>query len=1004
MAEQTFRSPGFFEREIDLASRRQDVSGVPGGVIGTSTKGPAFVPVTVGDFSDFVNRFGDLHADRPGLYAAVEFLKSKRALTFMRVLGAGGNDTSADRDSTRTSGVVKGAGFRIEGVSDGDAVKVNHNNVVSTIASDARVHGSVYFISAKHDLDVVGSSKTALVTFPTLFDNPSTRKNASGTDAQLLRGVVYTTSGIRLTAFGSAESYTVGNFTPAGTTLDFGGGAADVQLTAALPHRSGPHPAPVGRTFQVDVGQADNEGDATVLVSFGGTVDAIVCTITNDNGDPAESLTSAELVELINTGNVAAKTVIVSDPDNLRILQTAANGDATALANETDVTGTFVVAGGAAEADVIQTSGVAAIANSQFKVALVDADHTVHRTLTVSLDPENDSYIGKVMNTDPRKFKEQKHLLYLDLPVENELAPAVEAFVSSPSQQVLSDSPFSGTSKKAWSTMGRLDTRYTTAQTPAIISQPFGTQEFDIMHFESLSDGAAGNEEVKISIANIKAGLGEKNPYGTFEVIVRRKSDLDSDPQILEAYPGCTLDPDSENFIARVIGDYKTFYNFDADEENERRLIVRGKYPNRSLYVRVVMSDLYNRGEIPKESLPFGFRGIPVLKTTDSLTDSAAVTITKNGAPLGQVATLAELTGSVNPGRIDTQLVSEKTLANLSRFSTAVFPPLPYRFKITRGKMKSAILGAAPTGDPELTEKVDPKLYWGLKSERLPRTSSIDDAVLNPNAGSIYNKLIDGYTKFQGLTKTGALLTGSAVDEFNANKFTLARVALNGTGSVADIAQYVTASAREHMLEACYFRDAVVDGSTYTIEDPGYGSRVTLATLLSSSSIKFNRFTSYSKFTMPLFGGFDGLNILDRDAHLMNDRSTSSDAPLNFEGFASNEYNNDFTAKTGLNAGKPGTGSKNSTVMSYRSAIQIMTDPMTVSHNILAIPGIRDAFITDHASQKVKDYSLAIYLMDIPSFSQDMTRLFGSEKRQLIASGSNSTPDVREQQNNFPLE
>ena len=63
MAEQTFRSPGFFEREIDLASRRQEVSGVPGGIIGTATKGPAFVPVTVGDFSDFVNRFGDLHPD-----------------------------------------------------------------------------------------------------------------------------------------------------------------------------------------------------------------------------------------------------------------------------------------------------------------------------------------------------------------------------------------------------------------------------------------------------------------------------------------------------------------------------------------------------------------------------------------------------------------------------------------------------------------------------------------------------------------------------------------------------------------------------------------------------------------------------------------------------------------------------------------------------------------------------------------------------------------------------
>ena len=608
MAEQTFRSPGFFEREIDLASRRQEVSGVPGGIIVTATKGPAFVPVTVGDFSDFVNRFGNLHPDRPGLYAAVEFLKSKRALTFMRVLGAGGNDTSADRDSTRTSGTVRGAGFRVEGVSDGAALKVQHNGAVTTISSDARVHGSVYFISAKHDLSVAGASQAALVTFPILSDNPSTRKNGAGDEAQLLRGVVYTSSGMRLTAFASADSYTVGNFSPAGGVLDL---TADITLTAVNGLQAASDA--VGRTFTIDVlAAADNNAASEtgrVLVEFKGTADAIICEVTPDS-TPGLSLTTTQLAELIRTGAVAGVDVVITDPLNLRTLQTATGGGAQPLANGGEGDGvsiTFTAGVGAAVADVLQTSGLAAISNSEFKVALVDSAHAVHRTMTVSLDPEHASYIGKVMNTDPHKFKEQKHLLYLDLPVEHELAPAVEAFVSSPSQQPISDSPFAGANKKAWSTFGRLDTRYTTAQTPAIISQPFGTQEFDLMHFESLSDGVSGNDEVKVSIANIKAALDEKNPYGTFEVIVRKKTDLDADPQILEAYPGCTLDPNSENFIARVIGDYKTFYNFDADDEDERRLIVRGKYPNRSLYIRVVMSDLYERGEIPKEALPFGF-------------------------------------------------------------------------------------------------------------------------------------------------------------------------------------------------------------------------------------------------------------------------------------------------------------------------------------------------------------------------------------------------------------
>ena len=58
MAEQTFRSPGFFEREIDLTQRTREIEGVPAGVIGMSNKGPAFVPVTVGSFIDFQRKFG----------------------------------------------------------------------------------------------------------------------------------------------------------------------------------------------------------------------------------------------------------------------------------------------------------------------------------------------------------------------------------------------------------------------------------------------------------------------------------------------------------------------------------------------------------------------------------------------------------------------------------------------------------------------------------------------------------------------------------------------------------------------------------------------------------------------------------------------------------------------------------------------------------------------------------------------------------------------------------
>ena len=88
-------------------------------------------------------------------------------------------------------------------------------------------------------------------------------------------------------------------------------------------------------TLQVEAAAA-NPTD-TVLVSFTGTEDAIVVTVTpNDgtnNGATPVDLTTAELVELINTGAVVGKTITLTDASSLRILQTATGGDATALAD-----------------------------------------------------------------------------------------------------------------------------------------------------------------------------------------------------------------------------------------------------------------------------------------------------------------------------------------------------------------------------------------------------------------------------------------------------------------------------------------------------------------------------------------------------------------------------------------------------------------------------------------------------------------------------------------------
>ena len=74
MAEQTFKSPGFFEREIEIINRPTFRNySTPYGLIGPTNKGPAFVPTTVTSMVEFERKFGSPELNRDTGHAASEF-------------------------------------------------------------------------------------------------------------------------------------------------------------------------------------------------------------------------------------------------------------------------------------------------------------------------------------------------------------------------------------------------------------------------------------------------------------------------------------------------------------------------------------------------------------------------------------------------------------------------------------------------------------------------------------------------------------------------------------------------------------------------------------------------------------------------------------------------------------------------------------------------------------------------------------------------------------------
>lgn len=76
---------------------------------------------------------------------------------------------------------------------------------------------------------------------------------------------------------------------------------------------------------------------------------------------------------------------------------------------------------------------------------------------------------------------------------------------------------------------------------------------------------------------------------GTFSLYVRRGDDLDYDKNILEAFTGLSLDPDSSNFISRRIGDQHQVLveKEETDDDTITYVNVVGKYPNVSRYIYV---------------------------------------------------------------------------------------------------------------------------------------------------------------------------------------------------------------------------------------------------------------------------------------------------------------------------------------------------------------------------------------------------------------------------------
>jgi hypothetical protein len=148
-----------------------------------------------------------------------------------------------------------------------------------------------------------------------------------------------------------------------------------------------------------------------------------------------------------------------------------------------------------------------------------------------------------------------------------------------------------------------------------------GTGSYDptnlekLFRFHAIQEGEQGND-LHICIENIKiAETGNPNAFGRFDVVVKQKRG--DKIFIVDTFESLNLNPNSDNFVARRIGDQ--YFEWDAVQKRNK---VYGNYPNRSSYIRVEMGgEVGENGPDNPRSVPFGFLG--PLKPKDLLSGDA---------------------------------------------------------------------------------------------------------------------------------------------------------------------------------------------------------------------------------------------------------------------------------------------------------------------------------------------------------------------------------------------
>jgi len=545
-----------------------------------------------------------------------------------------------------------------------------------------------------------------------------------------------------------------------------------------------------------------------------------------------------------------------------------------------------------ASAALIKSSTAAGAGGNEFLAIITDDSNGVIKRTAFNFAPSSAKYIRKVFNTNPtlvnsnitRTANQQSYWL----------GQSYERFVADTA---------SGSAGASWGCIMGLDSGSTSyanmrqgfqaAQTPWLIGQDLNSSYigFDVTNmpklfkFYTLDAGEREQATLKISIKDIKASTNEFEPYGSFTVLVRSARDNDNVPVILEQFSAVNLNPNSPRYVARVIGDQNLVW-----DDVKRYHRIHGTYPNASKYIRVEMDGDVDGGATDARLLPFGsFGPLRPLSVGGGTGPTDSRDYLRGGsapnsvwiAGGGSVPKAGAVTGTMAPATVFLDVTGPSIAPAARTGGTPATGQEIFAFTGSFHYPSIPLRRDATSGDlADATEA-----YFGADSTRLDSTRH------NESYADLVRMLpsnLDSFSK-AGNTEYSYI-------------FTLDDLTMSGSGGTAT---WISGSRANN-------QSATAASSSYTeILDRGY-----------------------DRFTVPLYGGFDGVNIVEKEP-FNNTRMGTSDTT---------SY----------------------TYYSARRAIDTVADPERVEYNLMAMPGIYKEPITSHMIEvcEARGDSLAVIDLD----------------------------------------